>query len=687
MSEVAIRFEPIVRTSDSLTVAAQISGVAAEPYRLWYRLPGDHEIDELAMAHAFAVSVINQAMALGRDLVVEGPLTRGLISNLDEYQRVWSSWMPRKFRPIAIRARELVADEPYRSERGVILPFSGGLDSAYTALMLKERHSLRALVAIQGLDIALSARDQWNGALSGMSAMARSLGSPLLLAACNWQEVAPRLPGYLGYLVGPIATAILLSRTYGETVIPSYYPYDRLELPIESNPLTDPLLGRPGFPVRHHGAWAHRIDKVAAISCWAEALQHLRPCLTTTAEGSACGRCHKCIRTALLFAALDIPVPAALGGKLPAIADLEGLRMLPIGAIDLRDAVAAARRRGAGDAWIAVAERRIAEFGALPPAADQLEELARRLDYVLGGTNRPAPVRLFRRITRALRGLTGPSGLAPWRGPAAGAASPQPAGARAPLAAFAVSPGGRKIFVDSEDWRGMALIARSGDLDPAAQRAWRYLVASRPWTHIVDVGANYGEMLIDLDIAEGVRVMAVEPNPHVCWHLERSLRAAERPVEVVQKAVSDHDGTVELIIDRTWSGMSGAVAHPLDTAGHRLEPIRVEATTLRHLLAGEMPDEKKHVLVKIDVEGQEVAVLRGLNGAATTFAAFAALVEIRHLPQTDLAAIMQLFSVHLFDPHAGALTPVPDAAPDQLMALLNRGGFHAHDVVLRPRPS
>ena len=63
--------------------------------------------EPLAVAHAFAVSTVNMAMAAGRDLAIDGPLTPGLIENLAEYQRVWAAWMPDTFRAVAVRPSSL----------------------------------------------------------------------------------------------------------------------------------------------------------------------------------------------------------------------------------------------------------------------------------------------------------------------------------------------------------------------------------------------------------------------------------------------------------------------------------------------------------------------------------------------------------------------------------------------------
>ena len=678
MTAVKVEFEPIEREANSQTVAARISGVADGSFRLWYRIPIDHKIDDLARAHAFAVSTILQAMAVGRDLVLDGPLTRGLAANLDEYQRVWTTWMPEKFRRVELRPRELVDDEVFRPTRGAIVPFSGGLDSSHTAAMLARNNEQATLIAIQGLDFKLSETKPWTGYSAMLGRAAHTLDMRLLFAATNWEEVMPQLPGYLGYFAPVVAVPILLSRQFGYAVISSAYPYHQLALPHESNPISDPLLGRPGFPIRHYGAWARRIDKVKAIAAWPELLDNFRPCAASTSDGMACGRCRKCIPTALLFCGLGLPVPQVLGGRTPALEEIERILITPYSMPAYNEAVAAAEERGADEPWLAIIKRRIIAYGRQSSTVAEIDQLKRHTGWLLGNGPRTRFGRYIRRLSRALRGRTAPRDLPsllhlPYS--AVGAGAPK----------FALSVGGQRLYVDPDDLRGDFLVDEKGAPYPYSLRIWRKLVASAPWTHIVDVGANYGEMLVDTPFPFGARVFAAEPNPFVRPHLERTLREAQLPVEVVANAISDKNGNVELVLDRTWSGLTSVAAPSPRHSDHRLERIAVEATTLRTLLDDGTPNSGKRVLVKIDVEGHETAVLRGLDGDEKTYAEFAAMTEIEHLTRADFAQLLSAFEIELLDLATGAFARVTETSPESIFGLLESGKYYRRDAVLRPR--
>ncbi len=115
MTKIVVNFDCVSQGQGVVAASARITGITDESQLLWYRIEADREPDELTLAHAFAVSLINIAMALGRDLVIDGPLTSGLMLNLQEYKTAWVRWMPasipddRYYAPRAGRRRTLPA--------------------------------------------------------------------------------------------------------------------------------------------------------------------------------------------------------------------------------------------------------------------------------------------------------------------------------------------------------------------------------------------------------------------------------------------------------------------------------------------------------------------------------------------------------------------------------------------------
>jgi FkbM family methyltransferase len=255
------------------------------------------------------------------------------------------------------------------------------------------------------------------------------------------------------------------------------------------------------------------------------------------------------------------------------------------------------------------------------------------------------------------------------------------AAAAAEVPTFVVGPRGRRIYVDSSDQRAQALIRAKGDFNPPTLALWQRLIDERAWTHIVDVGANYGEMLAGVTLPD-VTVLAVEPNPRILPHLARTLRESGLNVEVIDAAVSDRPGTMAMSINRTWSGMSSVVAGQSQSEGHVIETHIVTATTL-NLLVRARARGTVCLLVKLDVEGHEVAVLRGLGDLLADPGQLAVLIEILHLSDEDLDWILSRFSLALLDLRQNSLANADADTAQALHSLLATGNFYRNDAVLR----
>jgi FkbM family methyltransferase len=130
-----------------------------------------------------------------------------------------------------------------------------------------------------------------------------------------------------------------------------------------------------------------------------------------------------------------------------------------------------------------------------------------------------------------------------------------------------------------------------------------------PGDLVFDVGANKGEFTLCFKRL-GARVVSVEPNPH----LASTLRARFNKSRVVEAAVSEKPGNTMLYLG-TDSNYSTIVSDWLPTTQERgrlsTQAVDVRVTTLDALIDRfGLP-----VLVKIDVEANELPVLRGLTSA------------------------------------------------------------------------
>jgi len=129
-----------------------------------------------------------------------------------------------------------------------------------------------------------------------------------------------------------------------------------------------------------------------------------------------------------------------------------------------------------------------------------------------------------------------------------------------------------------------------------------------------DGGANAGDYSREILAAArrercAVEVHAFEPSPHCLAGLRQSF-ASEPAVRLVGVALADHDGEAVLHDGRAGSSQASLVARDV-LSGNPAQVINVPLLRLGDYL--ETHAIKRVDLLKLDVEGSELAALRGLG--------------------------------------------------------------------------
>lgn len=125
----------------------------------------------------------------------------------------------------------------------------------------------------------------------------------------------------------------------------------------------------------------------------------------------------------------------------------------------------------------------------------------------------------------------------------------------------------------------------------------------RPGDFCIDVGAHVG-FFTCLMAEQGANVLAIEPNPHLFKLLTHNTKKYRFGVKRLEGAAGDYDGEVRFYMPSTFDDGWGSLAIADSDNG----TIPVQEYRLEHLIG-----KRKPRLIKIDVEGYEWQVLKGLG--------------------------------------------------------------------------
>ncbi|MFI5180204.1 MAG: hypothetical protein ACHQPI_02305 [Thermoanaerobaculia bacterium] len=304
--------EGIAADRDSLTVSATVERPDGSRWRSWYRLPAACGGSLSTSSDSFLLGVLFRAMATATDVRIHGAVSPSLLVNLVEFQRAWACWRPGVYTPVDLSA-DREREDPRAGGDEILIPFSGGADSAFTAFRYRtgnvEWRAPRVVAGmmVHGFDIPIEDAGAFACAADRSARMLASLGMDLIPVATNFREQPGDWEDAHGTTLASCLT--LLKGRFSRGLIASSYPYSALILPYGSNPVTDGMMSSESFRISHDGADVAKIEKVKAISGWPEARRYLRVCWEGAQKDRNCGRCQKCVWTLLVFRMIGAGLP------------------------------------------------------------------------------------------------------------------------------------------------------------------------------------------------------------------------------------------------------------------------------------------------------------------------------------------------------------------------------------------
>lgn len=183
----------------------------------------------------------------------------------------------------------------------------------------------------------------------------------------------------------------------------------------------------------------------------------------------------------------------------------------------------------------------------------------------------------------------------------------------------AVRVGKSILFAQTLDRLIALLVIRLGLWERAERRFIRKAV--RLGDVVVDVGANVGQYTMEFSslVGDEGKVFAFEPAPDNFCLLQMAIEANNCSNTVVHElAVMDDSGWVDLMVSELNHG-----DHRIFETREKRKGLRVRSTSLDELLAG----EPRIDFVKVDVQGAEALVLRGMRQLIRPHADLTILME------------------------------------------------------------
>lgn len=207
-----------------------------------------------------------------------------------------------------------------------------------------------------------------------------------------------------------------------------------------------------------------------------------------------------------------------------------------------------------------------------------------------------------------------------------------------------------RMHVDPDDKRGRKVLLCNGVTRLRNSWLWRAAANKMDPDLALDIGANYGEIASSSAYPRDCDVVLVEANGALVPLLEKTKASRNDRANwhIVSCGASDHDGKMKFVVAH-HTGESRLASDDEANAGECVDVVRLDG----------LPQctNKKRILFKIDVEGEEVRALNGLQSVLKNADSYLGIIELssENLQRSGFAPhdlwnrVRELGQVALFD--------------------------------------
>ncbi|MFF2888436.1 FkbM family methyltransferase [Paenibacillus sp. NPDC057967] len=219
------------------------------------------------------------------------------------------------------------------------------------------------------------------------------------------------------------------------------------------------------------------------------------------------------------------------------------------------------------------------------------------------------------------------------------------------------------IYVNPRDLKGASLMRYKGMTQPRIVHWWRTMTQKFGPSLVIDAGVNYGEIVLSTAYDSQASVTVIDANEVLRPYLTRSIE--EHPngsqFRIVNAIASDQlQSSVTFYVDKVRSGNSSA----FHLGERAFREITIPSVTVDSLF-DDRTIKDDTLLFKLDVEGYEWNVLRGMSRILKETKEVAGIIEFNmsymEKKGVDLRSFVSFLSENflLFAPgNKGALTEI-----------------------------
>ena len=262
------------------------------------------------------------AMRFGGTLQINGSTSERARKNAEDLSLIWSTWMPKLFRPIRVQSEGYIEAKSVKSDaKKSLMLYSGGVDSTFALKRyVDEGNEPPDLLMIHGMDYRRSDHERFQRLKDRTAPFREKNAGKSIEVRSNAASVMRRfgVSSAIGHGFQLFSSLFLFDYSHQNGLIAADFNFaqDILTVPWGTNSLTNPMFTGNRMQITTLANDMTRGEKLKILNKDKIALNTLSFCKNYSIRPNNCGTCSKCVRTKAMFhaAGLDIPDIFLIGG-------------------------------------------------------------------------------------------------------------------------------------------------------------------------------------------------------------------------------------------------------------------------------------------------------------------------------------------------------------------------------------